>query len=104
MQLDQTRVVDEDELGEVEDQGSGQPGGDGGDRTTEPRSRAPVDLTGQTEASVVVEGETVGRIGLGQSPSDPDQLYAVVNKTSGPFEGFYRSTDGGYRSSEGRQL
>lgn len=37
----------------------------------------------------------VGRIGLGQSASDPDRLYAIVNQTSGPFEGFYGSTDGG---------
>ncbi|MEH1014437.1 glycosyl hydrolase [Micromonospora sp. CPCC 206060] len=37
----------------------------------------------------------VGRIGLGQSPSDPDRLYAIVNTTAGPFEGFYGSTDGG---------
>jgi photosystem II stability/assembly factor-like uncharacterized protein len=40
-------------------------------------------------------GPDVGRIGLGQSASDPDRLYAIVNKTSGPFAGFYGSTDGG---------
>ena len=37
----------------------------------------------------------VGRIGLGIAASDPDRLYAIVNQTSGPFEGFYGSTDGG---------
>lgn len=37
----------------------------------------------------------VGRIGLGQAPSDPDRLYAIVNTTSGPFEGFYGSVDSG---------
>ncbi|HEY0699252.1 MAG TPA: glycosyl hydrolase [Micromonospora sp.] len=40
-------------------------------------------------------GPGVGRIGLGQSPSDPDRLYAIVNSTAGPFAGFYTSTDGG---------
>jgi photosystem II stability/assembly factor-like uncharacterized protein len=38
---------------------------------------------------------SVGRIGLGQAPSNPDRLYAIVNQTSGPFEGFYTSSDGG---------
>jgi photosystem II stability/assembly factor-like uncharacterized protein len=38
---------------------------------------------------------SVGRIGLGQAPSQPDRLYAIVNQTSGPFQGFYGSTDGG---------
>ena len=37
----------------------------------------------------------VGRIGLGQAPSAPDRLYAIVNQTSGPFAGFYGSVDGG---------
>ncbi|SDY94289.1 Sortilin, neurotensin receptor 3 [Micromonospora pattaloongensis] len=37
----------------------------------------------------------VGRIGLAQARSDPDRLYAIVNSTSGPFEGFYASSDGG---------
>nr|WP_201749240.1 glycosyl hydrolase [Micromonospora acroterricola] len=40
-------------------------------------------------------GPDVGRIGLGQSASDPDRLYAIVNSTAGPFAGFYGSTDGG---------
>ncbi|MEV4658634.1 glycosyl hydrolase [Micromonospora sp. NPDC049301] len=40
-------------------------------------------------------GPDVGRIGLGQSASDPDRLYAIVNSTAGPFAGFYASTDGG---------
>jgi hypothetical protein len=39
----------------------------------------------------------VGRIGLGVSASDPRRLYAIVNQTSGFFEGFYGSTDGGDR-------
>ncbi|GII25757.1 WD40/YVTN/BNR-like repeat-containing protein [Planosporangium mesophilum] len=37
----------------------------------------------------------VGRIGLGQAPSGPRRLYAIVNTASGPFEGFYGSEDGG---------
>lgn len=37
----------------------------------------------------------VGRIGLGQSPAEPDRLYAIVNTTAGPFQGFYGSADGG---------
>lgn len=40
-------------------------------------------------------GPDVGRIGLGQSATDPDRLYAIVNTTAGPFQGFYGSTDGG---------
>ncbi|SCG41827.1 VPS10 domain-containing protein [Micromonospora coxensis] len=40
-------------------------------------------------------GPEVGRIGLGQSASDPDRLYAIVNSTAGPFAGFYGSGDGG---------
>lgn len=38
------------------------------------------------------QGPDVGRIGLAVAG---DRLYAIVNKTSGPFEGFYASTDGG---------
>lgn len=37
----------------------------------------------------------IGRIGLGQAPSDPNRLYAVVTKTSGYFDAAYTSTDGG---------
>ncbi len=37
----------------------------------------------------------VGRIGLGIAPSDPRRMYAIVNATSGFFQGFYGSTDGG---------
>jgi photosystem II stability/assembly factor-like uncharacterized protein len=37
----------------------------------------------------------VGRIGLGIAASDPRRMYAIVSQTSGPFEGFYGSTDGG---------
>jgi photosystem II stability/assembly factor-like uncharacterized protein len=37
----------------------------------------------------------VGRIGLAIAPSDPRRLYAIVNATSGFFQGFYTSTDGG---------
>ncbi|MEV0172184.1 glycosyl hydrolase [Streptomyces sp. NPDC050803] len=38
------------------------------------------------------QGPDVGRIGLAVAG---DRLYAIVNKTSGPFEGFYASSDGG---------
>ncbi|MGW2562340.1 WD40/YVTN/BNR-like repeat-containing protein [Streptomyces sp. NPDC001514] len=38
------------------------------------------------------QGPDVGRIGLAVAG---DSLYAIVNKTTGPFEGFYASTDGG---------
>ncbi|MDG4861100.1 glycosyl hydrolase [Streptomyces sp. T-3] len=38
------------------------------------------------------QGPDVGRIGLAVSG---ERVYAIVNKTSGPFEGFYASTDGG---------
>jgi len=37
----------------------------------------------------------VGRIGLGQSPSTPNRLYAVYINAAGIFTGFYTSTDGG---------
>jgi len=40
-------------------------------------------------------GPDVGRIGLGIAESDPRQMYAIVNQTSGHFAGFYGSTDGG---------
>ncbi|MDM4718771.1 glycosyl hydrolase [Micromonospora sp. WMMA1363] len=40
-------------------------------------------------------GPEGGRIGLGQSASEPDRLYAIVNSTAGPFAGFYGTTDGG---------
>jgi len=40
-------------------------------------------------------GPGVGRIGLGISPSDPSRMYAIVNQTSGPFDAFYVSGDGG---------
>jgi photosystem II stability/assembly factor-like uncharacterized protein len=39
----------------------------------------------------------VGRIGLGIGVSDPRRLYVIVNQTSGFFEGFYSSSDGGDR-------
>lgn len=38
------------------------------------------------------EGPDVGRIGLAVAG---ERLYAIVNKASGPFEGFYASADGG---------
>jgi photosystem II stability/assembly factor-like uncharacterized protein len=39
--------------------------------------------------------EDVGRIGLGIATSDPRRMYAIVNQTSGFFQGFYGSTDAG---------
>ncbi|MET9973181.1 sialidase family protein, partial [Streptomyces sp. NPDC006356] len=38
------------------------------------------------------QGPDVGRIGLAVAG---EKLYAIVNKASGPFEGFYASSDGG---------
>ncbi|HEY1583465.1 MAG TPA: hypothetical protein VGF73_10245, partial [Chthoniobacterales bacterium] len=38
---------------------------------------------------------TIGRIGIGLAPSNPQRLYAIVNQTSGPFQGFYKSDNGG---------
>ena len=36
-----------------------------------------------------------GRIGIAVAPSSPSTIYAVYADTSGDFEGFYRSTNGG---------
>lgn len=38
---------------------------------------------------------TIGRIGVGLAASNPQRVYAIVNQASGPFQGFYRSDDGG---------
>jgi photosystem II stability/assembly factor-like uncharacterized protein len=38
---------------------------------------------------------TTGRIGVALAASNPQRLYAIVNQTNGPFQGFYRSDDGG---------
>ncbi|HEY2714089.1 MAG TPA: hypothetical protein VGI60_16375 [Chthoniobacterales bacterium] len=38
---------------------------------------------------------TIGRIGIALAPSNPQRLYAIVNQTSGFFQGFYRSDNGG---------
>src|SRR5262249_56399124 len=38
---------------------------------------------------------SIGRIGIALAPSNPLRLYAIVNQTSGPFQGFYRSENGG---------
>ncbi len=38
---------------------------------------------------------TIGRIGIAVAASNPQRLYAIVNQTSGPFQGFYKSDDGG---------
>jgi photosystem II stability/assembly factor-like uncharacterized protein len=40
-------------------------------------------------------GPDVGRIGLGESPSNPNRLYAIYVDTTGFFSGFFTSTDGG---------
>ena len=37
----------------------------------------------------------IGRIGLGMAPSEPNVLYALYADEIGPFEGFYKSLDGG---------
>ncbi|MBA3963857.1 MAG: glycosyl hydrolase [Chthoniobacterales bacterium] len=38
---------------------------------------------------------TIGRIGLGLAPSNPQRLYVIINQTSGPFQGFYKTDNGG---------
>jgi photosystem II stability/assembly factor-like uncharacterized protein len=38
---------------------------------------------------------TIGRIGIALAASNPQRLYAIVNLTSGPFQGFYKSDNGG---------
>src|SRR4030095_11894045 len=38
---------------------------------------------------------TIGRIGIALAASNPNRLYAIVIQTSGLFQGFYRSDDGG---------
>jgi hypothetical protein len=38
---------------------------------------------------------SIGRIGIALAQSNPLRLYAIVNQTSGPFQGFYRSENGG---------
>jgi hypothetical protein len=38
---------------------------------------------------------TIGRIGVALAASNPQRVYTIVNQTNGPFQGFYRSDDGG---------
>jgi photosystem II stability/assembly factor-like uncharacterized protein len=40
-------------------------------------------------------GPTIGRIGIGLAPSNPQRVYALVISTNGVFQGFYRSDNGG---------
>ena len=40
-------------------------------------------------------GATIGRIGVAVATTNPQRVYAIVNHASGPFQGFYRSDDGG---------
>jgi hypothetical protein len=40
-------------------------------------------------------GPTIGRIGIGLAPSNPQRLYALIISTNGLFQGFYRSDNGG---------
>ncbi len=40
-------------------------------------------------------GSTIGRIGVGLAPSNPQRLYALIISTNGLFQGFYRSDNGG---------
>ncbi len=41
------------------------------------------------------EDEELGRIGVAIAPSAPNVVYSIVITPEGPFEGFYRSLDGG---------
>lgn len=38
---------------------------------------------------------TIGRIGIAIAPSNPQRVFAIINQTSGFFQGFYKSEDGG---------
>ncbi len=38
---------------------------------------------------------TIGRMGLALAPSNAQRLYVIANQTSGPFQGFYQSDNGG---------
>ena len=38
---------------------------------------------------------SVGRIGVAVAPGMPNVVYAIYNKAAGPFDGFYKSVDGG---------
>lgn len=38
---------------------------------------------------------TIGRIGVALAATNPQRVYAIVNRTNGLFQGFYRSDDGG---------
>lgn len=38
---------------------------------------------------------TIGRIGVAVARTNPQRVYAIVNRTDGLFQGFYRSDDGG---------
>ena len=40
-------------------------------------------------------GATIGRIGVAVARTNPQRVYAIVNQTTGIFQGFYRSDDGG---------
>jgi photosystem II stability/assembly factor-like uncharacterized protein len=38
---------------------------------------------------------TIGRIGVAVAATNPQRVYAIVNRTNGLFQGWYRSDDGG---------
>jgi photosystem II stability/assembly factor-like uncharacterized protein len=38
---------------------------------------------------------TIGRIGIALAPANPQRLYVIINQTSGFFQGFYKSDNGG---------
>lgn len=46
-------------------------------------------------SGVPAAGPTIGRIGIALAPNNPSRLYAIYNLTSGPFQGFYKSDNGG---------
>lgn len=46
-------------------------------------------------SALPASGPDVGRIGVAVAPNLPDVVYAIVNTAAGPFEGFYKSVDGG---------
>ena len=47
------------------------------------------------EGGLPAAGSTIGRIGIGLAPSNPQRLYVIVNQTNGFFQGFYQSDNGG---------
>jgi hypothetical protein len=57
--------------------------------------RSTAELTWQRLTMGFRASTAIGRIGIALAASNPQRLYAIVIQTSGLFQGFYRSDDGG---------